>query len=304
MRKAIILPAVFALTIFLPIVAGEPVDEAGTAFPFASGIYIMSPSNRTYSSCLLPLNVSVTSLAGRNIDISMTYSLDGTYNGTIPIVIQSRNNSFVATITGSVTLPILPYGSHSVTVYEEYVIHNVGMNGVYYQKYVGLDNNTVYFTIGDTSPSTDDTTPPIISNLSLENKTYNSAEMPLPLSFNIDKTVSWIAYCLDEQANITIAGWYDPDRYGRQFNTTLTGLSDGSHSLVVYANDTAGNSGASETVTFTIYTPESSPTTTLAATASVSFAIISIALLAYFKKRNHSYDKYLAYYVEESEWRN
>ena len=76
--------------------------------------------------------------------------------------------------------------------------------------------------------------------------------MLLPLSFNIDKTVSWLAYCLDNQANITIAGWYNPDRCGRKINMTLTGLSDGSHSLVVYANDTVGNIGASNRTCFTV----------------------------------------------------
>ena len=250
----LILALLFSIVVGMHVVAAS----SQTDYPLASGIYIISPSNRTYSSRLLTLNVSVTTLAGSNIDISMTYSLDGMYNDTIPIVIHSRDNSFQSTITGLVTLPELPYGSHSVTVYAEYDLYNVGMNGVYYQKYIHLDNSTVYFTIGDvTSPFAGDTTPPIISNLSIENKTYNSAE--IPLSFNIDKTVSWIAYCLDNQANITIAGLYNPEIWGRQFNTTLTGLSDGSHNLIVYANDTAGNTGVSVIVWFTVETVPPSP---------------------------------------------
>ncbi len=50
-----------------------------------------------------------------------------------------------------------------------------------------------------------------------------------------------MGYNLDGQANTTITG-----------NTTLTGLLDGSHYVVVYANDTAGNMGASNTVYFTV----------------------------------------------------
>ena len=91
-----------------------------------------------------------------------------------------------------------------------------------------------------------DTTPPSITNLSLENITYTSSNVQL--NFTVNKTTSWLGYSLDNQGNVTIAG-----------NTTLAGLSNGSHSLLVYANDTAGNMGKSETVFFTIDTSTPSP---------------------------------------------
>jgi hypothetical protein len=65
-------------------------------------------------------------------------------------------------------------------------------------------------------------------------------------------------------------------------NTTLNGLTDGSHSLVVYANDTAGNVGASETVTFGVFL-----TTLVVAVLIASVAVVGIGLLIYFKKRKH-----------------
>ena len=68
----------------------------------------------------------------------------------------------------------------------------------------------------------------------------------------MDKTASWLAYCLDNQENRTLSRWYSPDIYGRQFNVTLTGLSEGSHSLVVYANNTAEYTGVSDTIYFCI----------------------------------------------------
>ena len=86
-----------------------------------------------------------------------------------------------------------------------------------------------------------DTTPPTICALSPENKTYSADAVPL--TFTIDEATSWIGYSLDSQANATITG-----------NTTLTSLADGLHSVVVYANDTAGNMGASSRVYFTIDT--------------------------------------------------
>ena len=69
--------------------------------------------------------------------------------------------------------------------------------------------------------------PPVLSNLSIKNQTYNSTS--IPLTFNIDKEYSWIGYSLDGLSNATISG-----------NATLTGLNAGNHSLVLYTNDTFG----------------------------------------------------------------
>ncbi len=93
-----------------------------------------------------------------------------------------------------------------------------------------------------------DTTPPNISGLSVENKTYITSNVPL--SFAVDEQVSQITFSLDKQENKTLTG-----------NTTLTSLPNGSHNLTVYANDTAGNTGKSAPVFFMVNTqPSSSPT--------------------------------------------
>ena len=74
-----------------------------------------------------------------------------------------------------------------------------------------------------------------------------------------------------------------------RMNTTLTGLSYGTHNLTVYAVDVAGNTGTSKTVYFTISEPEQTPEpfpVVLVATASgASAAIIGLGLLVYFKRR-------------------
>lgn len=64
-----------------------------------------------------------------------------------------------------------------------------------------------------------------------------------PLNFTVTEPTSWMGYSLDEQTEVTIAG-----------NTTLTNLSDGTHSVVVYANDIAGNTATSIVVSFTVDT--------------------------------------------------
>jgi undecaprenyl-diphosphatase len=77
-----------------------------------------------------------------------------------------------------------------------------------------------------------------ISILSPGNTTYTVRE--ISLNFTVSAPVSWVGYSLDGAANTTVIG-----------NTTLTNLAQGSHSVIVYANDTAGEM-TSQTVYFTI----------------------------------------------------
>jgi len=115
-----------------------------------------------------------------------------------------------------------------------------------------------------------DTTPPAISIASPENKTYTTTDVPL--NFTVTESVSWIAYSLDGQTNVTITG-----------DIILTGLSDGPHSLIVYANDTDGNAGASETIYFSVSQPEPFPTTWIVAAIAI-IAVVGAALMVYFVK--------------------
>jgi len=78
-----------------------------------------------------------------------------------------------------------------------------------------------------------------ISILSPENTTYTVSE--ISLNFTANTSISWAGYSLDGQVNTTVVG-----------NTTLTNLAQGLHSVVVYANDTAGEVTSSQTVYFTI----------------------------------------------------
>jgi hypothetical protein len=255
------------LVLFSVMFSVQVVKVAKATSPVSSEISIISPTNTTYSSSLLTLRVSMIALVARNSNVSMAYSLDGRDNVTIPIEIRGREMSFQAAISGSLPLSELSVGPHSVTVYSEYILYNFTAMGVYHPKYVVWGHNTVYFTV-------DDGVSPVISNLSFENKTYN--ENNLSLSFTTDEPTSWISYCLDQQANATITG-----------NATLTGLADGSHRIVVYANDTAGNMGASETIFFTILqeTPSESFPTTLVIAPIASVIVVGMGLLVYFRKR-------------------
>jgi hypothetical protein len=113
---------------------------------------------------------------------------------------------------------------------------------------------------------------PSIAVLSPENKTYHTTDVPL--NFTVNEPVSWMSYSLDSQANVTITG-----------NVTLTGLSEGAHNLTVYAQDIAGNIGASETIHFSItQQPESFPTIWIVAAAAAIIVVIAVAIVI-LKKR-------------------
>ena len=80
-----------------------------------------------------------------------------------------------------------------------------------------------------------------------------------------------MGYSLDGQAQATLT----------EKTLNLTGLSDGSHSITVYANDTAGNTATPKSVHFTI---ETAPTWTTTATAITIVAITGAALLIVYTK--------------------
>jgi hypothetical protein len=64
-------------------------------------------------------------------------------------------------------------------------------------------------------------------------------KLKVPLNFSLNVKTSWIGYSLDDGKNKTITG-----------NTSLTGLKDGKHSIIVYANDSYGNNASTNKVSF------------------------------------------------------
>jgi len=195
-------------------------------------IIISSPQNTTYHTDSILVNFTVT--VPRDI-YDVGYSVD---NGSIKRITNLVKISEVPVPYGATLLP--PYirvtymgtfflydlseGSHFVTIYQGYFYTGK------WQRYEIALWTTAQFVI--------ETGPPILKILKIGT---NTSSQQVPLNFTINEPASWMAYSLDQQTNITISG-----------NTTLAGLSAGSHSLIVYANDTAGNMGVSETIKFTI----------------------------------------------------
>lgn len=120
-----------------------------------------------------------------------------------------------------------------------------------------------------------ETVSPKISVLSPIDKKYNASVVPLV--FAVDKAVTWMGYSLDGKQNVTITG-----------NTNIANMTNGLHTLVIYANDTFGDIGASQTVNFTVSKPEPFPTAIIAAVSGAVGAVaLSAGLLVYVKKPKH-----------------
>jgi hypothetical protein len=117
--------------------------------PVLSKVNIVSPSNSTYNSSLLTLNADVTTLGGSNIYTSMSYSLDGASNQTMPLTIEyPAGNSFTMALhIGVADLPPLSEGSHNITVNVECEYPNNDRSVDAPDTITASYNSTVYFTI-------------------------------------------------------------------------------------------------------------------------------------------------------------
>jgi hypothetical protein len=122
-----------------------------------------------------------------------------------------------------------------------------------------------------------DTVPPRIVIVSPENKVYNHSDAPL--TFLIYEASSSMSYSLNGQDNVTIAG-----------NTTLSELPNGIYNVTVYVTDRSGNTGASETIHFSMDVPEPFPTVTVTAVSVASVVAVGAGLLVYSKKRKRALD--------------
>ncbi len=202
--------------------------------------YYLELSEVYYKASWLPNSTYMDIAMVRNsIPRETTFSNDSyaKWNTFIAITGYTLAPSFSVNLTG------VPDGSHYLEVFagergSREIYKSASPMTIHYGRYELFSSARVYFTV--------DTTPPSISDLSLINETYNYSDVPL--NFNVNET-SQIFYSIDNQANMTVTG-----------NTTLSRLSDGSHYLIVYANDSVGNVGKSEIAYFRVSTkPLTSP---------------------------------------------
>lgn len=225
-------------------------------------IFLIEPStvNEQYTPFLFGIVPAVGIYSPKNVtytstDVELNFWVNRS-TSWIGYSLDGRANITVSGNTHNLSLTGLSEGTHRLTVYTRNVAGDV------------TSSSTVYFTV--------DMSPPSIAIMSPQNKTYGPANVQL--AFTVNEKASWIGYSLDSQANVTITG-----------NTTLPELSLGPHNLTVYAKDTAGYVGASETVYFTVAPQEPFPTALVVGAAAVTTAggaAITLGVVTRRRKRS------------------
>lgn len=241
--------------------SSPPTNDTSIAAKTVLGFGGSFKANYTFSSRNLTINGDVF-WAG-NIEILLNYSIDGLENHTLPIKLTCPYPDHIlplAYINGSAILPLFPVGNHNITVYGKWTATFDDHDEV------ELAQATLNFTIRA----------PVIKVFSPQNTGYPSKD--LPVNFTANQLVSWAGYCLDNQNNVTLTE-----------NYTLTSLTYGNHTLTVYANDTAGIMGASQTINFNIEAP-SQPFSLLifVAVTTVLAAMMIIGIVVYRRHRRTS----------------
>jgi hypothetical protein len=198
-------------------------------------ISILSPLNQTYNlNKMIPLEFTINK---NSSIVNMGYILDEQSK-----VVILRNTTLYGPLTD---------GLHTLKIYSVF-------------SDILPVSSTVNFTV--------DTTPPKVNILSLQDKIYNSSN--IPLVFTVNETTSQITYFLDGKVS-SIDG-----------NTTLTGLQDGNHNLIIYATDESGNYEVSQTIDFNVQVPLSPELAYPIIPPMVIVLISTLSLLIYLRRRN------------------
>lgn len=104
---------------------------------------------------------------------------------------------------------------------------------------------------------------------------YNSTSSSFPLNFTVDRPVTEITYTLDNQEPTSISG-----------NTTLINLSNGRHTVTIYARNEFGHTGTSDTLIFNIDASEPFPVGLFV--VAVAVIIVCAGIVVYLKKHKRN----------------
>ena len=234
--------------------------------------YVLNGNNTDNYPLMGPFSVFDTSL-GFDVEVVSNSSITSfsyfLWNGTITMLVSRTTLSQ----TFGFCRVSLPHGlmsepyNYSVTVDSaaplllNSTVYDDGVSRWIYLLYAGSSHEVL---IRGRSP------PPTVSILSPENETYKVTDVPL--TFTVDEETSLLAYSLDGHSNVTITG-----------NRTLSGVSNGTHVIVLYARNSFGDVNASGIVYFSVNAPGSGLFVFLLVTAVVVVVILAAAAV-YLRK--------------------
>jgi hypothetical protein len=158
-------------------------------------------------------------------------------------------------LTGNATLLKLAQGPHRLIIYAKDVAGNAAKT------------EEIHFSV--------DSAPPNIEIKSPQNTTYTTTS--IHLNFTVNEPTAWISYSIDKQANVTITQ-----------NTILSALSEGPHTIIIYAQDVVGNKIASSEIHFSVNverTQETPQTLFLIALAALAIIAITAVLAVVLRTR-------------------
>ena len=251
--------------------------DSTNSIMFDSGVAIFSPLNTTYYYNNLVLNLSLYSagiMGGLDPQISMNYSIDGVYNGSVPL--RSNGELHVVTVAvATVNLPELLDGSHYLTIYL------YGLNQRIYQpKYLSYINTIYFSTISNPALSPIPTpssiaipplNPALVGSFGYygsfwissptQGMVYKSSNLFLKIDGeilaapNLDLS---LAYSLDKQEKIPINFQLQPEDHWDPFlgvincSLSLPPLISGEHNVIVYGRMAGDLGNTQASVNFTV----------------------------------------------------
>jgi hypothetical protein len=276
MKKTALALAII-LAMLASIMAGIQILEVANAQyapPPSIEIYSPIPQPDVHSNASVMLNVRVNVLPSESDIAFIRYSLDGKANVTLANLTKEDNVWYWTTTKGvfaqgkafstNASLGNLTNGNHTLTVYAHYA------DGKEMSK-------STEFTV-DTNYKLPVWYPPEIVLLSPQNQTYTSTEVPL--TFATNETILYVNYVLDPL-----------EGNGSQYltgNTTLAGLSDGMHKLIVTVHTERGIAQQSTFFTVSQETETRQPFPTVpVVVVSIVSVVVALGILVYLKRRKN-----------------
>ncbi len=280
--------AVLIMTLLILAVAGMPSLSSVNANPYfreyvptvipppeetqPPEIGIQTPENNTFyasNNLALSFNMSIPQTGEKSIHVVISLYYNASWKTNETTVIDKGITRFTSY---SLNLTDIPDGPQSLAIYAigwgsydtgQALFEENNTHITYYNVFNKTGFSAVEFNI--------DTTPPKITVLSPQNRTYTSTNVSL--NFTINEQAKTLCYSLDGKENRTTTE-----------NATLEGITEGQHNIAFYVTDLAGNVATSETVFFDVTTLDF-PTVPVAAVSAASIAAVTAAGILLFTRR-------------------